>query len=333
MRTQTIATLLVAALAVGCGDPSAQEERAPEAAEPDVEQRPETSAVIFPDDSPPSESCDLGLPLSCGTTTWSVEYTTDLITRTRRTSTFGRSNNASISGGSSRGANLLCTATTDFVMTNVHAAGALVPRDGYQVRADRKGVDFFPRLSSRKTVPALGGPERPICTLWCSPDGNVGGCNALSDTEAWKARVIGPGVNKTVTLTGTVDRVVYDDTLQLLQVYCRLTLPRNQMVTSRRRPDDVISTSGSRFVRGYELTGTSLRNACSALASLECLPTDPRHPDGIVELCINPRTETCVSDFSRPDPCHPVCQTPCTSAAQCGSHFICNAGCCRANPH
>jgi hypothetical protein len=85
--------LLIAVHAAGCGGPTAE----------DFERPAETSAVIFPDDSGPSESCDLNLPLSCGTTTWSVEHTTSFLTRARRTSTFGRSNRASISGGSSRG--------------------------------------------------------------------------------------------------------------------------------------------------------------------------------------------------------------------------------------
>jgi hypothetical protein len=113
------------------------------------------------------------------------------------------------------------------------------------------------------------------------------------------------GRSKTVQLQSQVDgNPVVNPTTRDLEVQCRLTLPGAALTTEvRKRPNDVISASGNRFVRGYELKGTALRGACSSLANMTCQPSSgEQHLEGLGE-CIQSNTNSCVSTFSNADPC------------------------------
>jgi hypothetical protein len=310
------------------------------ASDADGDELDKMDQVIFPDEEgPPSESCDLGLSLTCPSQSNTLQHATSFITGTRRTTSFNRSVAAEISSDS---LDMMCRATSDYVVTGIVSLGANVPA-GISVtpRSDGKGVVFSSTFNALNLVPpdASGVYGTEICGIACSPDATISGCDGprfASGTFTGQLSVNG-GPPRDVELVGSLDTYHHDPKTGVFSMTCKLTLPKSRIATYQDRADDVISASGDRFVRGYELGGTSLTNACRNIGLGLCTPKTTDNNGGIdwqaVELCADAVQAECVGDFSQDDPCNPTCQAPCASEFDCGSHEDCSLGCCRASPH
>jgi hypothetical protein len=332
--------VLAAGAAANCNEPGADEgavsgDNTPPAGEPDGDT---SNFIIFPDDSGPGDSCRLNVPLNCANTQYSLRYYSNILTSTRSTTTFPRSGNASIS---SNGRNIACTASAGFSVGGVEYLGAADVAVEPYYHDSGKLIVYDPPIFSAQVRPEgafVPGPQNKTCGTPCDPTAPlVPPCSvpAQFPTRALVGQISSAGsATRDVTMSGIVDKFtfvpdpnpgVYNPEPNV-RVYCRWSVPANQLVASRTRPNDVISVTGNRFVRGYELTGQARETACRNIASAECTSGGGRL-DGVNEACIIPRTRQCVADFSKPDPCASRC-IACTSNASCGTNATCSGGCC-----
>lgn len=256
----------------------------------------EQEGLIFPDDAP-RESCDLGTSLSCpNTTSWQMKYATSQRIGTTSTAFIVRNNAA---GFSANAVNHQCTATSDYTVSGVigYEGTVQIPNDmDYVTLPDNRGIQFVRKSDGH--VQAINF----LCGMSCDSrmqrlhyaDGSE--CNPPpTDAAAHQiATIKGGGVTRDVRLAGTVDRV--DRLNGQITLYCKMTLAKSQMFTAPdKRPNDVISTSGRNFRRGYEFTGNALTNACHNFANLRCT----NQPGG----CQATAKSECIASFSQPDPC------------------------------
>jgi hypothetical protein len=283
--------VLAALSSTGCLQSTEEEGGSPEEGGSSVQ----AEQVIFPDDTfLPRQSCDLGAPLDCpSTVTYSVQHMVNLVTHEMRVANFFRPMSAVLNNRT------ISCRPADFVAI-VKADSVVVP-SGVTVSllSDHSMVAFS------KPIPDGRGAQ--TCGIDCTAGGPVPrGCAQTGLTSAhFRASVTASGSTRSVQMESTVDgNPVPDPVTRRLDVNCRVTLRGALMETNvRNRPDDVISTSGNRFVRGYDLRGTPLRSACSALANMSCMPSSgEQHLEGLGE-CIQSNTDRCVSTFSHADPC------------------------------
>ncbi len=283
-KVSCIAVLTVLS-AAGCVGPTEDDAKASALAD----------QVIFPDDTfLPRQSCDLGVPIDCPSTmTYTVQHMANLATHEMRVATFSRAMSAVLN------ASTIACKPADFVAI-VKSESVVVPDDvTVSMLPDHSMVAFS------RSIP--DGHGSMTCGIDCTAGGPVPKrCAQTGLTDAhFRATVTVDGTTRTAQMDSTVDgNPVPDPTSRRLDVNCRVTLRGELMETRvRSRPNDVISTSGNRFVRGYDLHDTALRNACSSLANMSCQPgSGQQHLDGLGE-CIQSNADHCVSVFSNADPC------------------------------
>lgn len=275
--------------------------------------------ILFDDDGPPGESCQAGLPSTCPETynlTYSIRP--ERADGETRTETFERQTEADLSWD---GAHLLCEGEDRLMRTEPFRFFSMQVPWGTVVHEGSNGITFSP--------PINGVNERG--------DGGLTGahCSATveSDSFARTGTLETPGFGiRSVRLEGLFDRVEYDEETRIVALYCRYQLDGKQLTTWRNRPNDVIAANGSGFVRGYDLSGSALQDACSSLASRVCV--GGRNSAGI-QMCLENETQGCVNDFSQSlDPCD-ACgmRQSCSSHSECfGGSGQCEDGCCTYTP-
>ena len=295
----------------------------------------ELPGVIFPDDSTQGQSCQQGVPLVCPSSRYSLTYFSNILTATLSTKAFLEPGLASIS---SNGQNMVCTGRTDFSAGGIEYLGAINVPTRPHIDSTGTAVVFDRPILASQIVPAgtVAPPSRTqVCSIPCDPSAPLPSPCNIRGTIPARALVgqlsVDGGPVRDVQLKGSVDFIDYDDASKRLRVFCKMTVKSNLLTVTRTRPSDVIAASGNTFVRGYDLTGSALTNACSTLAQQVCQPNGAQRLDGLLETCITPRTNQCVFAFSNPDPCRGVC-VACSNNAICGLHQTCTNGCCTPSP-
>jgi hypothetical protein len=262
--------------------------------------------VIFPPDSP-HESCDLGTDLTCESmVNFNLTTKTSLKTGATQSRAISVTAAAAISED---GRSMHCQPASNIDTFNVTGYSIYIPNGTtYSETNDGTAVVFSPTINSLNLVPPNpnGMFGAKTCGLVCdgeSPQSNFkDGCQPFYRDTLDDGSIRIDGQTRTVELNGRIQALDYDDQTGLLQQTCSLSLmPKNVRTQIVTRPDDVIATSRGRFVRGYELTGSALTNACASLASKTCVCTGQRC-DGLGQ-CIEDYTDSCVEAFSQPDPC------------------------------
>jgi hypothetical protein len=260
---------------------------------------------IFPES--PRESCDLGTDLTCESM---VNFNLTTKTSLKTGSTQSRAISVTAAAAiSADGRSMHCQPASSIDTPNVAGYSIYIPNGTtYSESADGTSVVFNPTINALNLVPPnpAGMFGANICGLVCDGEAPMSnfksGCQRFYSDSLDDGSVTINGRTRTVELNGRIQGLDYDERTGLLGQTCSLTLApqfvQTQVVT---RPDDVIATSRGRFVRGYELTGAALTNACNALANKTCVCTGQRC-EGLGQ-CIEDYTDTCVEAFSQPDPC------------------------------
>jgi hypothetical protein len=251
---------------------------------------------IFPDEEfPPGDSCAVPVPLTCPFSIgYSLSARASFVNDLRVDRSVSQSLVAAITPD---GSTIQCQPGQPFVISDVPTLGVFLPSGVTATpNGDNTELIFSAEVDGTRMSPAF--PNKAFCSLTCDKDS--------PDTAARCPRGIDIAIDDaTVQIDGQRARLIdLDGTIQSTRLVpgtgrtdtvCRLTLPPSRVATQiSRRPNDVIAVSGRRFVRGYELTGQALRDACAAISSATC------EGDG---ACTANATERCVSDFRRPDPC------------------------------
>jgi hypothetical protein len=268
----------------------------------------QATGPIFPDDEQmgPGESCQPPVSLVCiAQTSYALEHRVSFLTNTVRTTHFTRPSAAAITSDTT----MACHAASDFVVGGI-VTRKIKPPANVKItrRADGMGIDFSPRISGSLFDPPIvaNPPIQPVemCNQLC---GNVAdtspGCRKANIIDVTAARLsIDGGPFKDVRLDSSLEDYRQDPKTGEVTMTCKLTLPKTRTVVNRKRLNDVLSTNGNRFVRGYELSATSRRGACSSLAGMQCKFSGTGHLDGIND-CIEDKRDACVAAFLLPDPC------------------------------
>jgi hypothetical protein len=265
-----------------------------------------SSGPIFPDDSP-RESCDLNVPLTCpANATFTIEHSSNYW-KGKKTETLTTPLVAAIE--SNRAQRMWCQAPSDFV-TVIRNADVNLPRGvTAKLNADGSQVVFSKRVSALAFDPPmldLYFAGREVCSIDCSSGGpRVKDCFGGPNDEMLAGKVTVNGTSRKVSFTGRVHgNPQPNPETNRLEISCDLALRRDFLaVNVRNRPNDVIATSGGKFVRGYDLKGTSLQSACHGLSSYTCQPANGSQDTRGLPQCISDRTTACVNTFSLPDPC------------------------------
>ncbi len=311
----------LALLAGACGSPVDGAEDLDMETEPaTITESSEALVNLIPDDGPPGESCQFNVPTSCPQS-YSLSYPLrpfDEANSPRRTQTFAREVEADLTWN---GTHLLCVGEDeDFVTDSFVLASTTLPF-GTVANEGANGVTFNPPIGG---VNAQG--DGGWSGIYCSATAQGGVAIKTGTLEA-------PGFgSRSVPLQGFYDHTEFNEQTREVSVFCRYRLDGNQLSHWRNRPNDMISTDGSRFVRGYDLSGSALQGACSALASSTC-GGGPNSAG--IHICLENETQGCVNDFSQfSDPCG-ACGTrqECTSSSECnGGNGRCEEGCCTYTP-
>lgn len=294
MRHSNIFVLstLLATLATACAQP-VDDEAAPA-------QQATAADVLFPDDTfLPRDSCDLGVAIDCpGRQTYTLTHVANLRTGAQTTESFTQSMTATVDRST-----ISCRAP-DFI-TTASAGVAFLPSGVTATVTQSRASVVFSKAIADETGSV-------VCGFDCTAGGAVPrNCAQSRLTNAtFQGILTVNGQSRNVQLTSQVSgNPTPNPSTRRLEVQCQLTLPGSSMTTNvRARPNDVISASGNRFVRGYALTGSALTGACSRLANLSCQPSSgEQHLDGLGQ-CIQANTDQCVRTFSNADPCvaHPI---------------------------
>jgi hypothetical protein len=274
----------------------------------------------------PQDSCRLKLPLSCPTTAWQVTYENDLTNHTTTTGTFNRGNVAGFTAGAEREQ---CTANQDIVITGVANFGAFMPAGvTAEIASDRKSVLFKGGLVPvNLLIPARTGPLG-ACSIPCDNTAqSIPGCRRAPTPQT--VAVSGGGRRYDAQVVGTVDTFSVNAATGEMRMTCKWTIPRTQLFTTPSpRPDDVIAASNGSFLRGYDLSGRSLDNACQRIAADSlCSPPTDGSDAGPYQACIDSTSASCRSVFRGPDPC--ACAIAhCLRNSDCASNSCSATGCC-----
>lgn len=276
----------------------------------------------------PDDSCRAGLPMTCPTsTTYTITYPNSHITKRTSTITLSRTN---VAGFTSRGTNELCTASQDVVIGGIEHFGARLPAGiTAEISPDRKGVWLRGGTVTGGMVIPPQWPFNTYCAGMCDDTGMLPpGCRDAPTVPSTVTVATSGSAARQVRVTGTVDTMSVSPTGEL-KFTCKWTVPRNALFTTQtRRPNDVISTSNRLFVRGFDLKGSALTNACTNFASaFVCLPTNPADAgSSAVQRCISDTAASCQDTFTGTDPCACLIKA-CTRNDQCVSNS-CVSGCC-----
>ena len=331
-QSRPAAALAVVLLAAGCGERLVDEEN--------TDVADEQGAIIFPDDP---DACETPAPLACprnfsllspgkGHTLFKfgkpqtisvlddhgenvTEFLGGAATAKLNQSTISCSRNGAFTVSNTSPPTAPFAATT-FTAPWLLMEDRLAFGSTFFVNGAKGGLTF--------SAPTRAGNDGIYCSD-ASITKPFPGVGLLSDS---------PFASRYVQLVGVYDHFTYDAQQGKVGVYCVWFLRNDQAFVNRTRPSDIISTSGERFVRGYELTGNALASACSNIAGLECIPSQqPTSQEAAgIASCISTSANACITRFSRPDPCRRTCARPCTTTANCGTHETCSNRCCVGNP-
>jgi hypothetical protein len=260
----------------------------------------EAGGPIFPDDEQPTYSCALGIPLTCPSMVnfhFSARNSYVVDSRTNRAIS-----STAVAAISDDGSTIRCQPSSATEVTGIPHLGVTLPAGVFaQANAANTGVYF--RDSGGRSVRVKRAQFSPqpssgqdACALLCdmeSPDSTA--CPNFPASTIDNATITIDGRSSAIDMNGTVASIVPNPLTGITATTCKLSLPANRVaVQVHQRPTDVIAVKRGRFVRGFELSGQELRDACAAISTKICAG---------VSRCITSETNRCVAEFEGPDSC------------------------------
>lgn len=260
----------------------------------------EANGPIFPDDELPQYSCALGVPLTCPSTlNFTVSAPQSFVNDARLDHAVSQTAVAAISAD---GSTIQCQPSSAFTYGGVPGRGIFLPNGISAVKnafnnafafRDSRGNSVGVPVTLQAPVPSAP-PGAVSCAMHCDMEGAVATvCRNQPNPAADNATITLGGRSTSVDMLGTIETLGTRN--GRTDYTCAFNIPADRIATQvNTRPRDIIAVNRNRFVRGFELRGTALTDACKALATRTCNGSPS---------CTSSRTAACVAEFSGSDPC------------------------------
>jgi hypothetical protein len=258
----------------------------------------ELDGPIFPEDELPQYSCGRGVALNCPSMiNYNVSALQSFVNGTRSNRSVSVTAVAAISAD---GSTIQCQPASGFDVTGIVSFGVFLP-NGVSAVPNAANSQIYLRDSRSRIVAVSGSSLSPArsfeaCAFLCdmeNPERTP--CADAPPTTSDDAIVTMDGRSRALDMNGTIETLRTDPLTGMTSHTCKLNLPADRIATQvNTRPRDILGVRRGRFVRGFELTGTALTNACTDIANRTC---------GGNAACVTASVNECVTEFQGDDPC------------------------------
>jgi hypothetical protein len=299
-RSSSLLSILIVATATGCAMDTA------DATEDTEGATGELDGPIFPEDELPQYSCGRGVQLTCPSMiSFNVSAPQSFVSGNGSRANRAVSETA-VASISADGSTIQCQPASAFQVTGIPGNGVFLPagveaipnaaNTSFSFHAESDGRSIAVPVTRQSPIPASAPPGAVSCGFHCDGEGVLSTvCRNGPNPGFDDAQITISGRTTTVDTNGTIESLETNDLNGLTSHTCKLTIPANRIATQvNTRPRDILGVSRGRFVRGFELTGTALRNACTDIANRTC---------GGSSSCVTASVNECVAEFQGDDPC------------------------------